>query len=114
MRRLIAPLAVLALSGAVGCGEEESVPDNEIVRALDLKRDQETPVYAIGGDEFCQVEEELLNDPAEVEEATSQRGAQVIASSDSSVGIQVVTPFDPLCEQEAQRALNRLGKADEG
>jgi len=111
MRRLIPLLTGLALIGALGCGEERTVSDGDIVQALNLERDDDSPVYAIDGDEFCQVEQELLNDSTEVEEAKTGK-ALVLSDPEESVGIQVVPPFDPACEQDAQRALKRLGEAD--
>ena len=115
MRWLITIPAVFALGGAVGCAEEEkTVSDDEIIQSLNLERAEDAPVYEIGGDSFCQVEEELLNDAAEVEQAEKDKNALVVADSTDVVGIQVVTPFDPRCEEEARKALNRLGKEDEG
>lgn len=114
MRRLLAVPMVIALGVAViGCGEEKPVSDDEIVQALDLKRADDAPLYEVGGDEFCQVEQELLNDATEVDEAESKGKALVIADSTAVVGIQVIPPFDPHCEQKARKALNRLGKEDD-
>jgi hypothetical protein len=114
MRRLIAIPMVFALGfGVIGCGEEKTVSDDEIVQALDLKRADSGPAYEVGGDEFCQVEQELLNDSAEVEAAKKDENALVIANSTSVVGIQVVPPFDPRCEQDARKALNELGKEED-
>jgi hypothetical protein len=113
MRMLIAVPVMIALIGAVGCGEEKTVSDDEIVQALSLERDDDEPVYAVRGDEFCQVDQELLNDSAEVEDAESDKRAQVITDSDGAVGIEAIPPFDPRCEEDARRALNRLGKEDE-
>jgi hypothetical protein len=112
MRWLIAVPVLLAMGGVVGCGEEKTVSDDEIVQALDLERDEDEPVYAVDGDEFCQVSEELLNDSAEVEEARGQKKALVITDATEVVGIEVIPPFDPRCEQDARRALNRLGEED--
>ncbi len=114
MRRLIAVPMVIALGGgAIGCGEEKTVSDDAIVQALDLKRAEEAQVYEVGGDEFCQVEQELLNDSAEVEAAEKDKNALVVANSTSVVGIQVVPPFDPRCEQDVRKALNKLGKEED-
>jgi hypothetical protein len=110
---LIAVPVVIALIGAVGCGEERTVSDDEIVQALSLERDDDEPVYAVRGDEFCQVEQELLNDSTEVEEAENDKRALVITDSTGVVGVQAIPPFDPRCEEDARRALNRLGKEDE-
>ena len=110
MRALIAPLAVVALGGAIGCGEEVTVADGEIVQALELERDDERPVYAIGGDAFCEVEEDLLNNESEVEDATSaaEISGLVITNDEQSVGVQAIPPFDPNCERDAKRALNGI------
>lgn len=113
MRRLIAVPVVIALGvGAIGCAEEKTVADDAIVQALDLKRADDAPLWEVGGDEFCQVEQELLNDATEVEEAENKEKALVVADSTAVVGIQVVPPFDPRCEQKARKALNRLGKEE--
>jgi hypothetical protein len=112
MRKLIALMAVIAVGGAVGCGDETSVSDDAIVQALDLKRADDQPVYEVGGDPFCQVEEELLNDSSEVEEAEGEKNALVVADSSATIGIRVVPPFDTACEQDARKALNRLAKEE--
>jgi hypothetical protein len=110
MRKLIAALAVLALGGVTGCGEEKTVSDSAIIEALKLKPDSERPVYAIGGDAFCEVEQDLLNDATEVDEATEKsESGLVITNRDQDVGVQAVPPFDPSCEDDARRALNQLG-----
>jgi hypothetical protein len=109
MRRLIAPLVVLALSGTIGCGEEKTVSDGTIVEALNLKPDPDRPVYAIGGDTFCEVDQDLLNDADEVDEAVSDKGAAgVITNRDGDVGVTAVPPFDPSCARDAKRALNGI------
>lgn len=111
MPRLTAALTVIALGGAVGCGEEEkTVSDRQIVEALELKRDDDRPVYAIGGDEFCEVDENLFNDAAEVEDAASQKASSglVITNRQRTIGVQAIPPFDPLCQRDARRALDRI------
>jgi hypothetical protein len=112
MRLLIAPLLVMALGGVVACGEEKTVSDGDIVQALDLKPDNERPVYAIGGDAFCEVDQDLLNDSTEVDEAKSEKNASglVITDSAQSIGVVAVPPFDPSCERDARRALERIGE----
>jgi hypothetical protein len=112
MRRLIAPLIAVALGGAIGCGEEKTVSDGAIVEALDLKPDQEQPVYAIGGDAFCEVDQDLLNNASEVDEAKSEKSASglVITNRDQDVGVKAVPPFDPSCAHDARKALNELGE----
>ena len=115
MRRLIAVmLVVVALGGVSGCGEEPTFSDDDIVDALNLKRADNDAVYEVDGDEFCQVEQELLNDKAEVDEAKKNKNALVVANSTAIVGIQVIPPFDPQCEQDARKALNQLAKEEEG
>jgi hypothetical protein len=114
MRRLVAMGVVVALGSAAGCGEEETeFSDDSIVQALGLERADDAPVFEVGGDPFCQVEEELLNDPVEVEEAEAAKNALPIADSTASVGIQVVPPFDPACEDRARKDLNKLYKSQE-
>jgi predicted transcriptional regulator len=114
MRRLIAGVAVIALMGAIGCGEETTVSDDAIVQALNLKRADDAPVYEVGGDPFCQVEQELLNDSNEVEEAENDKNALVVADSTATIGIQVIPPFDTACEQDVRKALNKLAQEEEG
>ena len=113
MRRLVAIPVVIALGGgAIGCGEEKTVSDDAIVQALDLERADGAAVYEVGGDPFCQIEQELFNDSAEVEEAENRKSAQVLADSTATIGIQVIPPFDPSCEDKVQRALDKLGKEE--
>ncbi len=111
MRWLVALLTLLALAGAMGCGEEKTVPDGQIVQALKLEPDSDNPVYAIGGDAFCEVDQDLLNNETEVGEAKSEPRLEglVITDQDQSVGVQAVPPFDPSCERSARKALDNLG-----
>jgi hypothetical protein len=110
MRRLIASIAIVAFSGAIGCGEEKSVSDDAIVEALELKPDPDQPVYAIGGDTFCEVDHELLNNSSEVDEAESEKGSEglVITDREQTVGVKAVPPFDPSCERDARKALDKI------
>ena len=112
MRWVIALTAVIALVGVIGCGEETTVSDDTIVQALNLERSDEGPVYEVGGDPFCQVERELLNDSGEVDDAEKNKNALVVADSDATIGIQVIPPFDKTCEQRVRKELNKLGKQE--
>jgi hypothetical protein len=115
MRMLIASIAIVAFSGAIGCGKEKSVSDDAIIEALKLKPDPDQPVYAIGGDTFCEVDQELLNNASEIDEAESEKGSEglVITDRDQTVGVRAVPPFDPSCERDARRALDQIGGDDE-
>ena len=109
MRRLLSIVAVAAGMTLTACGEEEAVSDARIVEALELEASAERPVYSIGGDPFCEVDQELLNDASEVEQVTSGSGDDlVITNAEQSVGVQAVPPFDPRCERRTRRALDRL------
>ena len=69
MRWLTGFVSVIAVVAALGCGDQESVSDSTIINALNLKPGDEGPVYAINGDPFCEVDQDLLNDSGEVDEA---------------------------------------------
>jgi len=105
---VIAVAAVAALAPA-GCGSEDQVPDEDIVEALKLEPSTERSAYAIGGDPFCEVSDDLLNDADEVD-AASEGGKLdlLITDSEQTVGVEALPPFDPECAQKAERALNRL------
>jgi hypothetical protein len=93
----------------LGCGSDEKVSDDEIVDALRLEPSKDTGGYAIGGDPFCEVSDELLNDSDEVDAASKgDKLGLVISDSEQSVGVEAVPPFDPKCAKKAKRALNRL------
>jgi hypothetical protein len=107
----LAIVIVMVLCGlAVGCGGDESIPDDEIVQALKLEKSSGSGGYTIGGDPFCEVSDELLNDSSEVEDATEgKRGAElVITDKEETVGVQGLPPFDNECESDARRALDKL------
>jgi hypothetical protein len=112
MRRLATIVVIAACGLALGCGEEESVPDAEIVQALELEKSSASAAYRIGGDPFCEVSEDLLNNPSEVEDARSADGKVdlVITDSEETVGVQGIPPFDKRCESDARRALDRLAE----
>jgi hypothetical protein len=103
-----AAIAALASSVALAaCGDDdgERFSDKRIVDALSLE--ETDGGYAINGDPFCEVSNELLNDSSEVEDAGG--GAErslVIASSEGNVGVEGVAPF--ACQREARQALNQL------
>jgi hypothetical protein len=100
---------VIALLLVTGCGGGEEVPDADIVEALKLKESPDRPVYAIGGDPFCEVDENLLNDEDEVDAASEgDKLGLVITDRDQAVGVEAVPPFDPECAKRAKRALNQL------
>jgi hypothetical protein len=110
VRRLVAISVMSAFGFIGGCGEEETVADEEIVQALKLELSTDRPVYSIAGDPFCEVQEDLLNDESEVEEAkNADELGLVITDSEQTMGIHAVPPFDPKCESDARRALNKLG-----
>ena len=93
---------------AVGCGSGTAVDDKQIVSALHLEKSPEG-AYSIGGDPFCEVSDDLLNDSDEVETARdSSKLDLVITDSSESVGVQAVPPFDPACARKAKRELERL------
>ena len=102
--------AALALV-ACGCGSGSSTPDDEIIRALDLK--QAGHGYEIGGDPFCTVDE-LLNDGDEVDQASDEPGRDfLIASQDGEIGVLARRPFAPDCTRRAKDALRRLARKSE-
>lgn len=102
-------IAATAVGAGAGCGSEDQVPDDDIIAALKLEPSSDRPGYAIGGDPFCEVSDNLLNDADEVE-AASEGGKLdlVITDSDQTVGVKALPPFDPECGQKAKRALNKL------
>jgi hypothetical protein len=108
----LAIVIVISLCGlAAGCGgDEESIPDDEIVQALKLEKSSGSGGYTIAGDPFCEVSDELLNDPSEVEEATEGKSGLelVITDKEETVGVQGLPPFDNECESDAKRALDKL------
>ena len=99
----------LALAAA-GCGEEEktvSYSDDTIVETLDLQKADGG--YAIGGDPFCAVESNLLNDGDEVSKAQDRDDlGLVISSNTGNVGVRAVPPFAPDCEKQVQKRLDKL------
>jgi hypothetical protein len=113
IRLAVVALALTLSAALVACGDEEerSYNDKQIVERLDLKQtsDQGRKVYAIGGDLFCEVESNLLNDSGEVDKAEDKdKVGLVISSSEGNVGVVAVPVFLPDCEQKVKKVLNRL------
>jgi hypothetical protein len=100
-------VAVLALAVA-GCGEEETrYNDDVIVDRLNLEPTQTG--YAVDGDPFCEVDDKLLNDASEVEDAADRDDlGLVIASREGNAGVKGVPPFAPDCGDEVKKKLNKL------
>jgi hypothetical protein len=103
--RLPLPLIGAVVLVAGGCGSSKGVPDGRFVDALNLKTVQGS--YAIGGNPFCSISK-LLHDSGEVQDAAAS--GRVLASSDRTIGIQVITPFAPSCQKQAQKKLDKLAK----
>lgn len=108
-RRLLVWVVIAGAALApLGCGSDEQVSDDDIVDALRLEPSKDSG-YSIGGDPFCEVSDELLNDSDEVDAASKgDKLGLVITDSEQAVGVEAVPPFDPACAQKAKRALNRL------
>jgi hypothetical protein len=101
-------LAVGLIPALAACGSDTQFSDSDIVGALKLKRISGGP-YSIGGDPFCEVDGDLLNDKDEIELAKEGSGVDlVITNSDESAGVQAVPPFDPACARQARRDLDQL------
>ena len=110
MRWLTAFVGVIALVAALGCGDQQSVSDSTIINALNLKPGDQGPVYAINGDPFCEVDQDLLNDSDEVDEARQDNKLEglVITNDGQSVGVKAVPPFDNSCEAKVRRSLDQI------
>ena len=84
-------VVAVAVIAAFGCGENGSVPDDRIVKALKLEEAQGSRAYAMGGDPFCEVDENLLNDSDEIDVASeSDELGLVITDSEGAVGVEAV------------------------
>lgn len=106
---LLPGLVVVALLVTAGCGEGEPVADADIIEALNLEQSPGSSGYSVGGDPFCAVNDDLLNNSDEVEIASqADELGLVITDSDESVGIQAEPPFDRECAQKASRELDEL------
>ncbi len=113
IRTISAAVAALAvLGGAIaltGCGNSESVSNQRIIHALGLKPLKQGSSYAIGGDPFCQVDGNLLNNEDEISRADDSGGkGLVLTDAHGVVGVVTVPPFDPSCVKKARRALDRI------
>jgi len=102
---VLALIAVFALSA---CGEDEvSYDDKRIIERLHLEKTGDG--YAIDGDPFCEIENKLLNDAEEVDEATEKEElGLVIPSAEGNVGVKGKPPFAPDCRALAKKRLNKL------
>jgi hypothetical protein len=96
---LVALGAVLAVSA--GCGESESFSDGKIEDAAGIEDE------FVDGDPFCAVRD-LLNDADEIEQADRRKDAAIITSAQGNVGVEVVLPFPPDCEEKVRKGLNKL------
>jgi hypothetical protein len=110
MRWLTALVVVIALVAAVGCGDQQSVSDSTIINALNLKPGDQGPVYAIDGDPFCEVDQDLLNDSDEIDQAKQDKSLEglVITNDGQTVGVKAVPPFDNACEAKVRRSLDQI------
>jgi hypothetical protein len=109
VRALIALFILAVALPLAACGEEETISygDDKIIDTLKLE--QADGGYAIGGDPFCAVEGNLLNDGDEVTKAQDRDDlGLVISSNEGNVGIRAVPPFAPDCEKKVQKELNKL------
>ena len=109
--RAVTALLLLAVAlGAAACGEEDkaiSYSDGTIIDTLQLEKGDGG--YAIGGDPFCAVESNLLNDGDEVSKAQDRDDlGLVISSNEGNVGVHAVPPFAPDCEKQVQKRLDKL------
>jgi len=105
---LLVPVTVLALASA-GCGDSEETRynDEKLVDVLNLEQAENG--YMIDGDPFCEVENKLLNNASEVDEAADKDElGLVIASREGNAGVQGVPPFAPDCGDTVKRKLNKL------
>ena len=96
--------------GAAACGgrgQAISYSDGTIIDTLQLEKSDGG--YAIGGDPFCEVESNLLNDGDEVSKAQDRDDlGLVISSNEGNVGVHAVPPFAPDCEKQVQKRLDKL------
>jgi len=109
--RAVTALVLVALPlFAAACGEEDktiSYGDGTIIDTLQLEKSDGG--YAIGGDPFCAVESNLLNDGDEVSKAQDRDDlGLVISSNEGNVGVHAVPPFAPDCEKQVQKRLDKL------
>lgn len=102
-------IAALVLVAA-GCGSDEQTTrfsDDKIIETLDLQKSDGG--YAIGGDPFCEVDGNLLNDADEVDKAKNRDDLNLMLTShEGNVGVIGVPPFAPDCRDKAEKQLNKL------
>jgi hypothetical protein len=110
VRAAILVTVAAVVIAAAGCGGDEETTrfgDDKIVDTLDLQKSDGG--YAIGGDPFCEVDSNLLNDADEVDKAKDRNDLNLmLASHEGNVGVIGVPPFAPDCRQKAERQLNKL------
>jgi hypothetical protein len=101
-------LVAVAAVAAAGCGEEETrYADDRIVDRLNLEETENG--YAVDGDPFCEVDDQLLNDASEVDDAAERDDlGLVIVSRQGNAGVKGVPPFAPDCGDEVKKKLNKL------
>ncbi len=105
---VLAAALLVALVVGAGCGEDEvRYGDQKIVDKLNLEKSENG--YSLGGDIFCEVKQDLLNDSAQVDDALDRDSlGLVIASAEGNVGVVGVPVFSPDCKDEAKKKLNKL------
>jgi hypothetical protein len=103
MRRRVGLLLALGATLAVlaGCAGEEGFSDAKVNDAAKVKDG------LVAGDPFCEVAK-VLNDAAEIDEAGARKDAAIITSAEGNVGVEVVPPFPPDCEQTVRKGLDKL------
>jgi hypothetical protein len=108
VRRWGVLLVAVSAIAVAACGEEETrYDDGQIVDRLNLE--QTDSGYAVDGDPFCEVDNKLLNDASEVEDAADRDDlGLVIASRQGNAGVKGVPPFAPDCSDEVKKKLNKL------
>ena len=110
VRAAIAVTVAAVVLAAAGCGGDEQTTrfsDDKIIDTLDLQKSEGG--YAIGGDPFCEVDSNLLNDVDEVDQAQNRDNLNlVLASHEGNVGVRGLPPFAPDCQKQAERKLNKL------
>jgi hypothetical protein len=105
---LVGMLVIAVAVAIAGCGEDPvHYSDQKIIDKLNLEKSENG--YSLGGDVFCEVKRQLLNDSDEVDDAADQDElGLVIASAEGNVGVEGVPVFSPNCKDEAKKKLNRL------
>jgi hypothetical protein len=102
-------IGLIALVGLASCGSDETTfSDNKIVEKLNLSKPEGGNGYLFDGDAFCEIDHNLLNDAGEIDSASKDRNALVIASREGNVGVIGTPPFAPDCKDRVQHKLNRL------